>query len=230
MKSLNISLLSCVLLLLVLAPTFAQTTDVYSCVTDLVIEDRAANLKVTRAVYQPSKKWIPGQEIRVKLLDGNEYVRSKVRQYAETWEEFANIDFVFVQSGPAEIRISFTLDKGSWSYFGKDSARQSQVKTENGSRFVRDATGASMNFGWFNDKTPEEEFRRTTLHEFGHALGLHHEHQNKNQNIQWNEEAVYAYFAKQGWSRERTFSQVLKKYGNDSEISNGGYDPLSIMH
>lgn len=230
MKSLNVSLMSCVLLLLVLTPTFAQTTDVYSCVTDLVIEDRAANPKITRAVYQPSKKWIPGQEIRVKFLDGNEYVRSKVRQYAETWEEFANIDFVFVQSGPAEIRISFTLDKGSWSYFGKDSARQSKVKTPDGPQFVRDATGASMNFGWFNDKTPEEEFRRTTLHEFGHALGLHHEHQNKNQNIQWNEEAVYAYFAKQGWSREKTQSQVLKKYGNDSEISNGVYDPLSIMH
>ncbi|MEQ1922668.1 MAG: matrixin family metalloprotease [Pyrinomonadaceae bacterium] len=198
--------------------------------TDLVIEDRAANPKITRAVYQPSKKWIPGQEIRVRFLDGNEYVRSKVRQYAETWEEYGNIDFVFVQSGPAEIRVSFTLDKGSWSYFGKDSARQSQVKTPSGTQFVRDATGASMNFGWFNDKTPETEFRRTTLHEFGHALGLHHEHQNKNQNIQWNEEAVYAYFAKQGWSREKTQSQVLKKYGNDSEISNGVYDPLSIMH
>lgn len=230
MKRSHLSLLSSCFLLLVLTPTFAQTTDVYSCVTDLVIEDRAANPKITRAVYQPSKKWIPGQEIRVRFLDGNEYVKSKVRQYAETWEEFANIDFVFVQSGPAEIRVSFTLDKGSWSYFGKDSARQSKVKTPDGPQFVRDATGASMNFGWFNDKTPEEEFRRTTLHEFGHALGLHHEHQNKNQNIQWNEEAVYAYFAKIGWSREKTQSQVLKKYGNDSEISNGVYDPLSIMH
>lgn len=79
-------------------------------------------------------------------------------------------------------------------------------------------------------KTSDAEFRRTTLHEFGHALGLHHEHQNRNQNIQWNEEAVYAYFAKQGWSREKTFTQVLKRYGNDSEISNGVYDPLSIMH
>ncbi len=230
MKRSPLSLLSLLILLVFIVPSFAQTTDVYSCVTDLVIEDRAVNPKITRAVYQPSKKWIPGQEIRVRFLDGNEYVKAKVRHYAETWEEFANIDFVFVQSGPAEIRISFTLDKGSWSYFGKDSARQSQVKTPSGPQFVRDTTGASMNFGWFNDKTPEEEFRRTTLHEFGHALGLHHEHQNKNQNIQWNEEAVYAYFAKQGWSREKTQSQVLKKYGNDSEISNGVYDPLSIMH
>jgi hypothetical protein len=95
---------------------------------------------------------------------------------------------------------------------------------------VRNNSGASMNFGWFNNNTSDEEFRRTTLHEFGHALGLRHEHQNKNQNIQWNEEAVFAYFAKMGWSKEKTYTQVLKRYGSDNEISNGVYDPLSIMH
>lgn len=209
--------------------SFAQTRDVYSCVTDLLNDDKPKK-SGSRAVFQPSKKWVPGQEIRVKFLDGDEYVREKVMENAEIWEEYANIDFVFVETGSAEIRVSFTIDNGSWSFFGKDSAFQSKVKTPDGVQFVRDDSGASMNFGWFNDKTSDTEFRRTTLHEFGHALGLHHEHQNKNQNIQWNEEAVYAYFAKQGWSREKTQSQVLKRYGNDSQISNGVYDPLSIMH
>lgn len=214
----------------VMTPLFAQTGDVYSCVTDLVIDDKPQKAGTTRAVHQPSKKWIPGQKIRVKFLEGNKYVRSKVMQYAEMWEQYANIDFVFVESGTAEIRITFTMDKGSWSYHGKDSAIQSMVKTADGPQFVRNNTGASMNFGWFDDNTPDEEFRRTTLHEFGHALGLRHEHQNKNQDIQWNEEAVYAYFAKQGWSREKTYSQVLARYGSDNEITNGVYDPLSIMH
>lgn len=230
MKFCSVTVLFFLFLLGTVVPAAAQQGDVYSCVTDLVLADSPAKLGKARAVYQPSKKWIPGQEIRVRFLDGSAYVRDKVKLYAEMWEEHANVDFVFVSSGPAEIRVSFTLDKGSWSYFGKDSAIQSQVRTASGPQFVRDASGASMNFGWFNDKTPEEEFRRTTLHEFGHALGLHHEHQNKNQNIEWNEEAVYAYFAKQGWSREKTLRQVLNKYGGDSEVSNGVYDPLSIMH
>ena len=231
MKSIVNQILLCVFCsAAVFTPVFAQTTDVYSCVTDLVIDEKPKKPGITRAVFQPSKKWIPGQEIRVRFLDGSEYVKNKVRQYAEIWEEFGNIDFVFVASGPAEIRVSFTMDKGSWSYFGKDSLVKSQIKTANGTQFVRGNSGASMNFGWFNEKTSDEEFKRTTLHEFGHALGLHHEHQNRNQNIQWNEEAVYAYFAKQGWSREKTYSQVLMRYGNDSEISNGVYDPLSIMH
>lgn len=230
MKNQRLFILTLLGLLAFINPTFAQTADVYSCVTDLITDDKPKRPGNTRAVFQPSKKWLPGQEIRVRFLDGNEYVRNKVMENAEIWEEYANIDFVFVESGPAEIRISFTIDNGSWSFFGKDSAIRSKIKTTNGTEYVSNNSGASMNFGWFNDKTPEEEFRRTTLHEFGHALGLHHEHQNKNQNIQWNEEAVYAYFAKQGWSKEKTYSQVLKRYGTDREISNGVYDPLSIMH
>lgn len=215
--------------LAIIAPALAQAGDIYSCVTDLVNDERASKAG-SRSVHQPSKKWIPGQVIRVRFLEGSDYVKGKVMQYAQVWERFANIDFVFVESGPAEIRITFTLDRGSWSYHGKDSAFQSMVRTAGGPQFVKNATGASMNFGWFNEKTTDEEFRRTTLHEFGHALGLRHEHQNKNQNIQWNEEAVYEYFAKQGWSREKTFAQVLKRYGPENEVSNGVYDPLSIMH
>jgi hypothetical protein len=230
MKNLNLILFLFIIWLGVLTPAVAQTTDVYSCVTDLVIDEKPKRPGLSRAVFQPSKKWIPGQQIRVKFLDGDEFVKSKVKQYAEVWEQYANIDFVFVPSGPAEIRISFSMDKGSWSYFGKDSAIQSMVKTPNGPQFVRNDSGASMNFGWFNDKTPDEEFRRTTLHEFGHALGLHHEHKNTNTDFEWNEEAVYAYFAKQGWSREKVRSQVLERYGNNNEVSNGNYDPLSIMH
>ena len=30
----------------------------------------------------------------------------------------------------------------------------------------------AMNFGWFDNNTPDAEVRRTVLHEFGHTLGL----------------------------------------------------------
>ncbi len=231
MKNLKLILLSCIIALGIAAPAFAQQNDVYGCVTDFVTEEKPKRDGVRSAVFQPSKQWIPGQKLRVKFLDGSEFVKNKVKLYAEVWEQYANIDFVFVESGPAEIRVRFAEKGSSWSYFGKDSAIQSSVKR--GDTYVivpGDTTGASMNFGWFDEKTPEQEFRRTTLHEFGHALGLKHEHQNANGKIQWNEEAVYAYFAKQGWSKEKTYYQVLKRYGDDSEITNSAYDPLSIMH
>lgn len=51
-----------------------------------------------------------------------------------------------------------------------------------------------MNFGWFTNYTSDTEFSRTIIYEFGHALGLHHEHQSPTANIQWNKEKVYEYY------------------------------------
>jgi hypothetical protein len=70
MKSIVNQILLCVFCsAAVFTPVFAQTTDVYSCVTDLVIDEKPKKPGITRAVFQPSKKWIPGQEIRVRFLD-----------------------------------------------------------------------------------------------------------------------------------------------------------------
>ncbi len=51
-----------------------------------------------------------------------------------------------------------------------------------------------MNFGWFDDSTPDNEFSRTVIHEFGHALGCVHEHSSPAATIPWNRDAVYAYY------------------------------------
>lgn len=230
MKIIALSLLALFVLFFVANETPAQDKKVYVCAADLVSTEKPKREGVRSAVSQPSKKWIPGQKIRVRFLNGSQFLQAKVRQYAEVWERFGNIDFVFVPSGTAEIRVSFGWGAGSWSFIGKDSLTNSYVKSANGTRFVNDDSGTSMNFGWFDENTSDEEFRHITLHEFGHALGLHHEHQNRNGNIQWNKEAVIAYFAELGWPKERTQSQVLDKYGADSDVTNGVYDRLSIMH
>ncbi|KAF9067481.1 hypothetical protein BDP27DRAFT_1449023 [Rhodocollybia butyracea] len=49
------------------------------------------------------------------------YVQSKIREYAAVWEQYANIHFDFVDDRLAEIRISFNLADGSWSYLGTDA-------------------------------------------------------------------------------------------------------------
>ena len=43
-----------------------------------------------------------------------------------------------------------------------------------------------MNFGWLETDTPDHEYLRVVLHEFGHALGLIHEHQNPADGIEWD--------------------------------------------
>jgi len=85
-----------------------------------------------------------------------------------------------------------------------------------------------MNFGWFDSKTSDMEFNSTTLHEFGHALGLGHEHLNPTANIQWNKPYVYAEYAKQGWNAEKVDFNVL----NPIPVSKADYtifDKKSIM-
>lgn len=175
----------------------------------------------SRGATVKSKEWQAGQTIRVKFLNGSSYVQSKVRQYAVEWENYANVKFEWVSSNSsANIKIGFKVgqfanDGGSWSYLGTDSNNHAH----------------SMHFGWFNDNTSETSFRSTTLHEFGHALGMIHEHQNPVAGINWDKEAVYAYYAgaPNYWSRAQVDNNLFRRY--EASVSNfSTYDPFSIMH
>ena len=44
-----------------------------------------------------------------------------------------------------------------------------------------------MNIDWDLLTLYPMDLRKTVLHETGHALGLGHEHQNPNGNIEWND-------------------------------------------
>ena len=79
-----------------------------------------------------------------------------------------------------------------------------------------------MNFGWFDVPT--------TMHEFGHLIGLIHEHQNPSgQKIQWDTKKVIEWAKEtQGWSEETTKENIINKYDKNS-INGSDFDPLSIM-
>lgn len=163
------------------------------------------------------KMWNIGQTLRVSMTGGTPIIHSKVRQYAEQWTQYANINFAFVDpSESADIRVAFQPGKGSWSGIGRDA----------GWRLLNDVT---MNFGWFTDDTPDVEFSRTVLHEFGHALGLVHEHQSPTSGIAWDREKAYAYFHDtQGWDRPTVDAQVFEKY-SVTQTNYSVFDPQSIM-
>ncbi len=89
-----------------------------------------------------------------------------------------------------------------------------------------------MNFGWFTDSTSQSEFSRTTIHEFGHALGLVHEHQHPTNNIPWNRPAVYDYYYRTQnppWTPGQVDFNIFARY-SAGETSFSQYDPSSIMH
>lgn len=175
----------------------------------------------TRAAGVRSKFWTPvGRTLRVCFLDGDAAVQQKVIRFANEWTAVANLQFAFddtAEADPvAEIRISFQ-QPGSWSYIGADALGVP-------------AHEPTMNLGWLTRGTPNDEVRRVVLHEFGHALGLIHEHQNPAAAIPWNRAAVYDYYAgpPNHWTPEQVEINLFKTYDAVS-TQYSAFDPHSIM-
>ncbi|MCU1349922.1 MAG: hypothetical protein JWO56_2952 [Acidobacteria bacterium] len=167
------------------------------------------------------KMWDPkGRTLGVRFLDGTKKQRAQTQKYATVWSNFANITFNFKAGANAEIRVSFAADPGSWSACGTDCLlRNAFPKNE-----------ATMNFGWLRDDSAETEWRRVVTHEFGHALGAIHEHQNPKGGIQWNLPAVYRAFQgpPNNWSKADVDFNIVQKYSAD-QLNATNYDSASIM-
>ncbi|HPN58985.1 MAG TPA: M12 family metallopeptidase [Chitinophagaceae bacterium] len=74
----------------------------------------------------------------------------------------------------------------------------------------------------------EKVAKGTTMHEFGHALGLLHE-QSYPGAIKWNKDTVYKYYEQYDWDKAKTDFNVLEI--SEQFFTNGtAYDPKSIMH
>ena len=169
-----------------------------------------------------NKKWTVGQTIRIKFLresnhpdykDNNNssdkrisysVLEADVKAAINEWAERVNLKFEYLASDSsktADINIGFRHSKdsspnGSHSYIGTDC----KGKT------------VSINFGWIGDS-------QTYRHEFGHALGLKHEHQLPNHDIVWNKEYIYNHYAQSdGWDRATVDRNIFDKLSSSSSI------------
>ena len=121
-----------------------------------------------------------------------------------------NLNIKFVEDpNEANVRIGFDTTQGTWANVGTDSLE------------IKDPTKPTINFTWFDVPT--------AIHEFGHMIGMVHEHQNPKNNIQWDKEKVYEWGkVTQGWDTETTDVNIIEQYNVDLYNSTV-YDPCSIM-
>lgn len=190
-----------------------------SCLTTgtLTAEDRL-RLSGHKAALLLSSKWDVGSVITIRFLDGTPELQARVQAVAEEWTKLANLTLDFRNSGPTDIRIAFMEGRGSWSYLGTMCRQIAEPLP-------------TMNFGWLTSDSVDSELRRVVLHEFGHALGLIHEHQNpKDGGIQWDREAVIRDLSgpPNNWDAETIENNMFKKY-DTTEVVATGLDAKSIM-
>ena len=164
---------------------------------------------IARAIALRDRKWPNGSTITVGFMGGDSLQQSFVREHAPAWAEHANLKLDFTTSRSAHVRVAFDESDGSWSYIGIDCL---EIPFE----------APTLNLGWLDEAV--------VLHEFGHAIGLAHEHQNPDGGIQWNEAAVIADLSgpPNYWDEATIWHNVLVKY-RDDQVNGTAFDPRSIM-
>jgi hypothetical protein len=162
-----------------------------------------------RAIMPIGKLWMNGSTLRVRFIGGSAAQRATAREQALWWTAHANLTFVFGDAPDAEIRVGFDANDGAWSYVGTDNR---------GIPFDQ----PTMNLGFLDGGTAG--------HEFGHAIGLAHEHQNPAGGIEWNEARVIRDLSgpPNNWDEATIRHNVLNKYRAD-QIRGTAFDPDSIM-
>ena len=162
------------------------------------------------------RSWQPGQELRIRFLDGPPALHRNIEAIAREWLHHAYLSFDFGPHDHSEIRVTLQ-GIGHWSFIGTDALQIPQHEP-------------TMNFEGWNVATPVSEMRPYVLHEFGHALGCIHEHQSPAAEIPWDREAVYSYYAglPNFWDLATVDHNLFETYSRD-HTNFTEHDPSSIM-
>ena len=137
-------------------------------------------------------------------------------EIASIWSTHCSIQFKATDNlEDAQIRVAFQAPS-SFSYIGTDALGVPRNEP-------------TLNFGWLSDRLPEKDYVQVVLHEFGHVLGLIHEHQSPAIRMNWNKPLVYWHFWEHhNWTQADVDKNIFQEY----EISTTNYteiDKESIM-
>ncbi|MFN0098689.1 MAG: hypothetical protein ACKVS7_08455 [Gemmatimonadaceae bacterium] len=209
--------------------------------------------------------WSTGARLLVAFPEGrgSPDLRRKIVEVASEWSQFGNVTFDFYvdrdrqtfrewsvldQQYRAHIRIDFIRsgrNAGYWSVLGNRAVSNSVVPPGR----------PSLNLGGFVEDLPRD-WASVVRHEFGHALGLQHEHQHPSSTCEsefrfepepgyretrnsrgtvvpdqaGKSPGLYRYLGSppNEWERDRVDSNIRRLLYSRGDVP-GGYDERSIM-
>jgi serralysin len=170
-----------------------------------------------RAVALGARIWSDRRTLDVSFLDGTPLAQRRVKTFAALWSAACGMAFTYPGGTAATIRISFARGPLAFSAIGNEA-------------LTIQAPEPTMNLSQVTDDIADDQARGVVLHEFGHALGLVHEHQNPAAGIDWDRPAAYAFYGAKPYflSPPEVDAQILDRYDrNQTQYTQ--FDTSSIM-
>ena len=184
--------------------------------TNNEVADAPTAIRTKRGIADKYSLWRQHSTITIAFMDTSPAFRAFIQKHIEkNYAPLINLKLNFVEGTQGDIRISTSADiKGDWSIIGTGA-------------LTVPANEPTMHLDL--NKT-EEMFKMNILHEFGHALGLRHEHKHPDRTLDFNLPRMYELYKKQfNFDKVEVYEQILQKL-NPADIIASDYDPTSIMH
>lgn len=180
-------------------------------------------------VFEDLKLWRVGT-LQVSFKGGDAGLHGKIAEAADIWSEYGNIVFDFgydedkgtyrlwEEEDTSHIRVGFD-QPGYWSLVGTDST----------DRAIVEPGDITLNLSGFAEHLPRD-WKGIVLHEFGHALGFHHEHQTPAMECDFDWNKLYEYLGgpPNYWPKWKVDHNLRQLQAGGLTYS--AHDSNSIMH